>query len=67
MSGPRTMKIVDMIAAELRKVQIFWFGGCNTNQVRRNMGRKRRQNLSLETSTVVVNCKLTKNNETMCL
>jgi hypothetical protein len=23
MSGPRTMKIVDMIAAELRKVQIF--------------------------------------------
>ena len=48
-------------------MQIFCCGCGNTNQVRPNMGGKLGQNLSVETSMEVVNCKLIKRDEIMCL
>jgi hypothetical protein len=56
-----------LLEAEICKVQIFCCGCGNTNQIRANMGGALGQNLSVETSMEVVNCKLIKNDEIMCL
>ena len=48
-------------------MQIFCYGYGNTNKVRANRRGELGQNLSVETSMEVVNCKLIKRDEIICL